>query len=353
MSEGQGSGGKLRRLEQLRGAASAYVFVHHYVRHNLPEAPGVARYFVLGQVAVLLFFLLSGFVIHYAALRRGSMTARDYFVRRFRRIYPVFGVALGLSYLAASVRAGAWLGPDVRALALNLLQVQGLERSPGSWVAPYMGNEPLWSLSFEWWFYVLFFFLYVATPGRGVLRRRLALGVSLLGFVTDVAWPNPLSLISSYFVLWWAGAEMGREWVERGRITLRAQLPALGGAVVVTAGWCVVAAWQAREAGSFDAYHHPGITARHFITTLVVIGGGWAWMRLGGFGADFVLRPFGFVAPFSYALYVFHLPCIHLVSDLASSGYGTLDLLWLTPVLFGLCWVVEQPVQRWVNRWIR
>ena len=141
------SGGKLDRLEQLRGAASFYVFAHHYVRHNLPEAPGVARFFMFGQVAVLLFFLLSGFVIHYSALRRGKLTARDYFVRRFRRIYPVFAIALGLSYLAACHQAGTWLGPDLRSLGLNLLQLQGIDRDPGQWVDTYMGNEPLWSVN--------------------------------------------------------------------------------------------------------------------------------------------------------------------------------------------------------------
>ena len=342
---------KLGRLEQLRGAASFYVFVHHYVRHNLPEAPGVARFFVFGQVAVLLFFLLSGFVIHYSALRRGGLQARDYFVRRFRRIYPVFAIALALSYVSACVKAGAFVPPELGALGLNLLQLQGLDRDPGQWVDCYMGNEPLWSLSYEWWFYVLFFVVFVRTAGpQG--RWKWASLISLAGLVCDVVWPNPLSLMASYFVLWWIGAEMASQWVDEGRVTLRRQAPALLGASVVTAGWVGVALYRAQQLGAFDAYHHPGITARHFVTTLMVVGVGWAWVRMGGFGLKTLLWPFGRIAPFSYALYVMHLPFI-FIAKTVSTGWGLLDFLWITPLLFALCWVVEQPLQKRINAWIR
>lgn len=342
--------GKLERLEQLRGAASFYVFVHHYVRHNLPEAPGVAGFFVFGQVAVLLFFLLSGFVIHVSALRRGSLTARDYFVRRFRRIYPVFALALALSYVAASVQAGSWVPPNLRELGLNLLQLQGLDRSPGQWVDCYMGNEPLWSLSYEWWFYVLFFGVFVGTGGK--VRWWWATLISLGGLVTDVLVPNPLSLVASYFVLWWIGAELASQWVDEGRVTIRRQAPAVAGALLVTLGWVAVTALQAHKTGAFDVYHHPGITARHFITTLLVVGVGWAWVRMGSFGIELLLRPFGRIAPFSYALYVMHLPFIFIAKTM-STGSGVLDFLWITPVLFALCWVIEQPLQKRINKLIR
>lgn len=347
-----GSAGKLERLEQLRGAASFYVFVHHYVRHNLPEAPGLARFFVFGQVAVLLFFLLSGFVIHYSANRRRDLSARDYFIRRFRRIYPVFALALLLSYLAACVKAGSWIGADLRSLGLNLLQLQGLDRSPGQWVDCYMGNEPLWSLSYEWWFYVLFFGVFVGTRDKPQVRAYWALGISALGFVSDVVWPNPLSLVASYFVLWWVGAELATQWVKDGKITLRGQSKALLGAGLVTAAWGVYAVLVARQAGAFDAYHHPGITARHFVTTMVVVAVGWGWMRMRGVGLNVLLRPFGAIAPFSYALYVMHLPFV-FIAKTVSTGWGVLDFLWITPTLFALCWAIEQPLQRQINRVLR
>jgi len=337
---------KLERLEQLRGAAAFYVFIHHYVRHNLPEAPGVARFFVFGQAAVLLFFLLSGFVIHVSALRRGGLSALDYFLRRFRRIYPVFAIALALSYLAACLDAGAFVGPQPRELGLNLLQLHGLDRAPGQWADCYMGNEPLWSLAYEWWFYVLFFVVYVRTASAHG-RWRWAAAISIVGLGVDLLVPNPLSLMASYFVLWWLGAQMAHEWFGTGRVSLRGQLPALGGAAAVTLGWVVAAAFEAKRVGAFDAYHHPGITARHFLTTLAIVAALGAWARLGAKG-KVLLRPFGRIAPFSYALYVFHLPLIFMAKHV-STGWGALDFLWITPMLFGLCWLAEQPLQRRVN----
>jgi peptidoglycan/LPS O-acetylase OafA/YrhL len=49
---------KLAKLDMLRGAASSYVFLSHFIRGGLP-----GFLFAFGQEAVMCFFLLSGFVI--------------------------------------------------------------------------------------------------------------------------------------------------------------------------------------------------------------------------------------------------------------------------------------------------
>ena len=59
--------GKLDKLEALRGAAALYVVFHHTIPYdsrlfNLP----VGHLMRFGQEAVILFFLLSGFVINYS-----------------------------------------------------------------------------------------------------------------------------------------------------------------------------------------------------------------------------------------------------------------------------------------------
>src|SRR4029079_6353157 len=45
-------------------------------------------------VGVPLFFVISGFCIHYSFLRRGQFNAREFVWRRFWRIYPAYFVAL-------------------------------------------------------------------------------------------------------------------------------------------------------------------------------------------------------------------------------------------------------------------
>ena len=59
------------RLECLRGLAAGYVFVHHFAHIILaPKYPRLASLFVFGQSAVMLFFVISGFVIYYSTFGR-------------------------------------------------------------------------------------------------------------------------------------------------------------------------------------------------------------------------------------------------------------------------------------------
>ncbi|MCA9619578.1 MAG: acyltransferase [Myxococcales bacterium] len=342
---------RLLRLEYLRGAASLYVFFHHFVRLNLPELPGVARFFVFGQAAVLLFFLLSGFVVHYATVGQGGEpTFRGYFTRRFRRIYPTYFLALVASYAAACVLEGRLVDPLPRELFVNLALWQDRARA-GNWATPYMGNSPLWSLSYEWWFYMAYFAVLRLTRNA---KRATALGlvfaIALLGTLTDIRWPNPVSHVASYFVLWWLGVEMAREYIGHRDVTLRRQAPALLAAASITAIWVMVAVQSGVSGAGW--YEHPGLTTRHFLTTMGMVAIGWGWKAARFVAFDRLLKWFGVFAPLSYALYVLHLPMLLIAVRLGASGYGTADLVWMGPLIFLLCWVVEQPLQRRINRWL-
>jgi peptidoglycan/LPS O-acetylase OafA/YrhL len=86
----------LWQLDAIRGAAAAYVVVYHA---RCFAQTSIAPMMSFGPEAVILFFLLSGFVISYSSERRlcepGGV--RSYLVHRFRRIYPLFLVALALT----------------------------------------------------------------------------------------------------------------------------------------------------------------------------------------------------------------------------------------------------------------
>lgn len=78
---------KLEKLEALRGMAAIYVVLHHSIPHNLRlEELEIGFLFRFGQEAVILFFLLSGFVINYSFSRGNDKTFRTYFFKRFYRI---------------------------------------------------------------------------------------------------------------------------------------------------------------------------------------------------------------------------------------------------------------------------
>ena len=108
----QGSAKPARRfveLDSLRGLAAATVVLYHF-NYLLPERwhdwleRGPLRLLVSGHQAVMLFFVLSGFVLTLPYLRRaGSDQGLDYgsfLVKRFCRIYLPYLAALVLALVA-------------------------------------------------------------------------------------------------------------------------------------------------------------------------------------------------------------------------------------------------------------
>lgn len=144
-------------LDAVRGLAALEVVAHHLVSVNAYGGPVVLRdVFAFGQEAVMVFFLLSGFVVYANEFdRRGGVGA--YLFRRLRRIYPPLVLALVLSIgvaaadrdLVAEFHPGQVLG------TLVALQDNGALK-PGVIVDPPFHNLALWSLSYEIAFYLVF-----------------------------------------------------------------------------------------------------------------------------------------------------------------------------------------------------
>ncbi len=104
---------KLYLPEALRGLAAFYVFIGHLFRQTLPSPSSAVKFCLgFGQEMVMLFFVLSGFVIYYSCHERVGMTFKEYFARRFARIYPIFVFGLALAYFAACLQAGKLIGPN-------------------------------------------------------------------------------------------------------------------------------------------------------------------------------------------------------------------------------------------------
>ncbi|MEM7035532.1 MAG: acyltransferase [Bacteroidota bacterium] len=343
---------RLEKLEALRGAAAFYVFAHHLV-HLSPELASLKRFFVFGQLAVLVFFVLSGFVIYYATVARNpDMPFRTYFIRRFRRIYFPFVVVLLISWLLQSWAVGDWWDPTWKDLAGNLLQLQD-KNAAGSWFEPYMANSPLWSLSYEWWFYMMFFAIYKGMRAYAPQQKYVVGAMAVIGFGTFWLWPNQISLFVGYFILWWSGLEMAREFLEKGTVTFKGQLPTLLLVALGTMLWAIPAYLHYRNGGAVNISVHPFVEFRHFASVFVVLLLGIAWYRVGFKGFDLIFGIFTRLAPISYALYIVHLPIIRFATRTRPTGSLWLDLLWIIPVTFGISWLIERKLQIYVNKWLK
>jgi peptidoglycan/LPS O-acetylase OafA/YrhL len=94
-------------LNGLRFIAAALVIVHHVEQFRglfgLPNASGNPAISAMGQLGVLLFFVLSGFLITYLLVREashtGTVAVRRFYIRRCLRIWPLYYLVVGLSLL--------------------------------------------------------------------------------------------------------------------------------------------------------------------------------------------------------------------------------------------------------------
>jgi peptidoglycan/LPS O-acetylase OafA/YrhL len=144
-------------LDVLRVVAAMTVLVNHY----LPSLFGVDPSFIPGHDAVIVFFVMSGYVIAYVSEERDRPLAR-FTIHRLARLWSVLIPSLVLSLLAAilvgnetvAIPGSAISSPGgfVSASLKSLLFIG--ESWMDSTSAPY--NAPTWSLNYEAWYYAIF-----------------------------------------------------------------------------------------------------------------------------------------------------------------------------------------------------
>jgi peptidoglycan/LPS O-acetylase OafA/YrhL len=134
-------------LDALRGIGAVFVMAGHSgeVVHGY-----IPAFF---QLAVDMFFVLSGFVIAHAYDGKfaSGMTRREFFLARIRRLYPIYliGLVLGLISILFTNEHGL----SFREAAISFTtSFFGLPSPPmGPYRALFPLNGPYWSLFFEFW----------------------------------------------------------------------------------------------------------------------------------------------------------------------------------------------------------
>jgi peptidoglycan/LPS O-acetylase OafA/YrhL len=182
-------------------AAFSVAFSHAVLYIFSPPAPGgsvliLSAYDLAISAAGLgmpLFFVLSGFVIHYnysAKIESGSFNELlNFFVARFSRLYPLYLCVLGFSALTTKA-------VPLSALAYYIPMLQ-------SWFYSIYGDNSLiyalgprasilWSVSTEWFFYVVYppicFSLAALRTQRSRVIAIACLVISALALVSLAIW---------------------------------------------------------------------------------------------------------------------------------------------------------------------
>lgn len=231
---------RIKIMDSMRGLAAVVVLFHHvYTRfpalfeERYPEWIHKALTFVsdMNVQAVLFFFFLSGFSIC-LSLKNGLPVTKanfnEYVYRRLKRIMPLYYFAIAFTLLGGLFIHTVSTNEDfnIKNLLGNIFFLQCSKSYKGNWFAPYGDNGPLWSLSFEMFYYFLLpVFLFLLLKMGKSIKLSLSLNrtallvsfvVSVICVVLNKFFFFPFIAFAALFYVWYAGFFSAWLYVQKG-----------------------------------------------------------------------------------------------------------------------------------------
>ena len=343
------------------------VVAFHFALEPIPKTAWLLRRVVgSGFIAVSFFFVLSGFVLahHYAGEPFRTRSAfRQFWVRRFARVYPLYLSSLALGAAAAWPKSFHELAMP-REITRVSLQIALLN----AWhhVAMFKWNWAAWSLSVEAAFY--FAFPWIVAALRKLSTPRLW-QVSAACWVATMIAPTiycafdpdgfgrPLEPHDDALYAWYlkffpvhhfpefiAGVAAGALYPRRlSAVGANRSIALFSGAAAVL-GFVVATGWIPH------AYLHSGVLVPVFLALIVGLAAPSPIATAIG------CAPVALMGRASYAIYILHVPLFLLMAHFdpamwAMPGRG-LPLYAVTLIGASLAahrWI-EQPCRRWLVR---
>ena len=309
-----GSRGGVVGLDLLRGLAALEVFLGHIRGGSFVEfgalpadekSPIVALAFIatrLGQEAVIVFFVLSGYLVGGQVIRHVVERRFDVLSYGIDRTTRIFLPLVPACILTAAV---IWfLTGHVPASVDVILNAIGFG---GVFVDPLLYNAPLWSLAYEIWFYVV----------AGAVGCLLCEGRRLAAFLVLIGALSVFTVLSSRYLMFWAVGAMAVF-----LLNVRPKGPVcIAGALIALIG--VLGYQLGSDTKSFTAIH---ILSPALSDLLICAGVALAIPYLSDPSTNAKLRPIGsgalYLSSISYSLYLFHYP-LERCREILSQGLDT------------------------------
>lgn len=351
------------RLDLVRGAsalavAAAHVRITLFTPYELLPDHGSALagafYFVtsLGHQAVMVFFVLSGFFVGGSVLNNGrSFRLREYALARLARLWIVLLPALlataaidavlhvyrPTSLEAEGLRSGHSGPVSLTTFFANLFFLQGL-------YAPVFGpNAPLWSLSYEAWYYALFPLAAIALGLVGEPSRLRMRVISALMFGA-LAWVSTTRLLAG-FPVWLLGVVV--YWCSQ-RISIRPRRVLLVASLLL---FCAALVYTKQQTWQTLVHLETNTAVALGFAPLCLLLARWPKPSESWLGTWSSRLSIG-LSEFSYSFYLTHFPAIALFASLVvpyPRVFGVAGILIFCAWLAGLMgygavfwWVFER-----------
>jgi peptidoglycan/LPS O-acetylase OafA/YrhL len=351
---------RLPGVDGLRAVAALWVVLFHISalsQAQFPQVPGLDLFMKSGSTGVSLFLVLSGFCLYlpFAGGRTGRFKARDFFLRRCRRLMPAYYASLAVALIVTVATAVPLGQPPLTAqeIAWQLGTHATLTHSLFSDTF-YALNGAYWSLGLEWQLYLGLPLLISGIRRFGLTRTvfvvvlcnivyRFALGAAISQRLLPPDSPLATVVLPNQIFGRWAEFAFGMvaaELYASQRLKRWARfVPMLLLAIFVMIPVAILST-------RFDISHI--IYGGLFFTLLcaVVTSDNIASRALSW-------RPLVALGTMSYSLYLVHQPVIqsfvswiHAYSPDTAPREVFLMLVLLTPAIFLLAWLLFVSVER-------
>ncbi len=357
-------------VDGVRGIAATYVMLNHArfllfisAATALAASPSTVFKAVLavlaltryGVAAVMCFFIVSGYAIHYRQAFKlagtwQKMAWSDYAKHRFRRLYPPLLAAVALTFVFDLVGTHLYPGlyngtstvlslggdhtPTIASLLGTLTFLQGF-------VTKVFGsNDPLWSLAYEAFFYLVYPIVLGLDQRIGPVKMFalfIVLGLSVAAIIGMGITPDGLHVdlysptgIASHALnllamwpAWVAGVFIAD--ARAGRVRIPTRWWSLG----AVAGLLVLAA-----SALYLVLKNPNIEINNinifYLIWVVGFFGPIGWLCAGRHAQRTravvanLFKPLKRLGAMSYSLYIVHFPTLAVICAIWLAGHGSL-----------------------------
>ena len=316
-------------FDLLRWLAALYVVVFHlrpilFVGNSaLPAhqlgaklAYGITS---LGYQFVMLFFVLSGFLIGSSVLKKiqnGTWSWSDYLLQRLTRLWIVLLPALVLSWIWARVEVGIFHNNSYFTSTTNLhIFLGNLLFLQGVFVPNFSQNLPLWSLTYEFWYYMMFPCVVLMVRSKE-WKKRLLYSFMLLLMVCVLG-----KSIVLYFVIWLLGACIAvlptlEAASKSTKVVFLSLLSLCVAPVVLLFGKIYIMKYHVANFDMVRSFPADFLVAIVFAAILYLV----LHLSNGRIASSRMQRASASLAGFSYTLYLTHYPIINFLRVAVGNG---------------------------------